>query len=59
MSSGRPRAVSNMHFFVSCETDVVDDQLFSQISWNNPLSKTKFHSLMMMVGMMMMNDDDE
>ena len=39
----RPRIVSNMHFFVSCQIDVVNKQLFSPISWNNPLSKLKFH----------------
>ena len=30
MSSGRPRAVSNMLFFVSWHIDVVNKQLFSQ-----------------------------
>ena len=45
MSSGRPRAVRNMHFFVSCQVDVVNKQLFSWINWNNPLSKIKFHNL--------------
>ena len=32
MSSERPRAVSNMPFFVSCQNDVVNNQLFSPIS---------------------------
>ena len=45
MSSGRPRAVSNMHFFVSCLIAVVNKQLFSPVSWNNLLSKINFHSL--------------
>ena len=45
MSSGRPRAVSNVHFFVSYQSEVVNKQLFSPISWKNPLSKIKFHSL--------------
>ena len=45
MSSRRPRAVDNMHFFVFCQTDVVNKQLFSLLSWNNPLSKIKSHSL--------------
>ena len=47
MSSGRPRAVSNMHFFVSCQIDVVNKQPFSTTSSNNPLSKIKFHSLIL------------
>ena len=34
------RAVGNMHFFELCLTDVVNKQLFSPLSWNNPLSKT-------------------
>ena len=29
---GRPRAVSNVHFFVHCQIDVVNKQLFSPIS---------------------------
>ena len=45
MSSERPRAVVNMHFFAYCQTDVVNKQLLSPLLWNNPLSKTKFHSL--------------
>ena len=45
MSSGRPRAVSSVHFFVFCQINVVNKQLFSPISWNKPLSKVKLHSL--------------
>ena len=45
MSSVRPRAVLKMHIFVSCQTAVVNKQLFSQLSWNSPLLKRKFHSL--------------
>ena len=45
MPSGRPQVVVKMHIFVSCQIDVMNKQLFSQLSWNNPLSKRKFHSL--------------
>ena len=45
MSSGRPRVILNMHFFVSCQIDVDNKQHFSSLSWNNPLSKINFHSL--------------
>ena len=46
MFSGRPSAISNMYSFVSCPIDVVNKQLFfSSVSWNNPLSKINFHSL--------------
>ena len=36
---------TNMHFFVSCQIDVENNQDFSRLIWNNPLSKIKFHSL--------------
>ena len=45
MPSWRPRAVLNMHIFVSCQIDVENKHLFSPLVWNNPLSKIKFHSL--------------
>ena len=31
--------VGNMHFFVPCEIDNVNEQIFSPLTWNNPLSK--------------------
>ena len=37
MSLGRPRAADNMHFFVPFKIGVVNKQLFSPLSWNNPL----------------------
>ena len=40
MSSGKSRAVDNMHVFVACQIDVVNKQLVSLLGWNNPLSKT-------------------
>ena len=43
MSSGRSRTVGNMHFFVSCQIDVVNKQHFSLFSWNNSLSKINFY----------------
>ena len=43
MSSGRPRAVGNIHFFVLCQIDVVNKQTFCPLSWNNSLSKTALH----------------
>ena len=39
ITSGRPRAILNMHFFVLCQIDVENKQLFSPLSWNNPLPK--------------------
>ena len=30
------RAILNMLFFVSCQIDVENKQLFSPLSWNNP-----------------------
>ena len=33
MSSGKPRAVCNMHVFVACQIDVVNKQLVSSFSW--------------------------
>ena len=41
MYSGRPRATLNKHFFISCQIDVDNKQLFSPLSWNKPLSKNK------------------
>ena len=40
MSSGKPRAIGNMHVFVACQIDVVNKQLVSPLSWNNLLSET-------------------
>ena len=38
--TGRPSTVGNMHFFVPCQIDVVNNQFFLYLaSWNNPLSK--------------------
>ena len=42
LSSRKPRAVGNMHVFVACQIDVVNKQLVSPLSWNNPLSETSF-----------------
>ena len=40
MSSGKPRAVDNMHVFVDCQIDVVNKQLVSPLSWSYPQSET-------------------
>ena len=40
MSSGKPRVAGNMNAFVTCQTDVVNKQLVSSLSLNNPLSET-------------------
>ena len=40
MSSGKSRAVGKMHDFVACQIDVLNKQLVSPLSWNNPLSET-------------------
>ena len=40
MSSGKSRVVGNMHDFVACQIDVLNKQLVSPLSWNNPLSET-------------------
>ena len=41
----------NQHaLFVACQIDVESKQLFSPLSWNNPLSKIKFHSLISLKG---------
>ena len=40
MSSGKSNVVGNMHDFVACKIDDVNKQLFSPLSWNNPLSET-------------------
>ena len=39
MSSGRPRAIDNMHFLVPGQIDAVNKKIFSPLSSNNPLSK--------------------
>ena len=38
--SGKPRAVDDMDVFMVGQTDVVNKQLVSPLSWNNPLSET-------------------
>ena len=40
MSSGKSRAVGNMDLFVACQIDVLNKQIVSPHSWNNPLSET-------------------
>ena len=40
MSSGKPRAAGNKHAFVAYQIDVVNKQLVSPLSWNDPLSET-------------------
>ena len=40
MSSRKRRAVGNMHAFVAYQIDVVNKQLVSPLSCNNPLSET-------------------
>ena len=40
MSSGKPRAVGFMQVFAACRIDVGNKQLFSPVSWNNPLLET-------------------
>ena len=40
MSLGKPRAVGNMHFFLSCQIDAVNKQLISPLSWSNLLLET-------------------
>ena len=40
MSSGKSRAAGNMHVFVACQMDVLNKQLVSPLSWDNPLSET-------------------
>ena len=40
MSSGKPGTVGNMHVFVVCQIYVVNNQLISPFSWNNPLLET-------------------
>ena len=42
LSSGNPRGVGNIHIYVICQTDVVNKQLVSALSWNNHLSETSF-----------------
>ena len=40
ISWGKPRAVGNMHVFMTCQIDVVNKQLASLLSWNDPLWET-------------------
>ena len=40
MSSGISRAVGNMLAFVVCQIDILNKQLISPLSGNNPLSET-------------------
>ena len=40
MSSGISRAVGNMLAFVACQIDILNRQLISPLSGNNPLSET-------------------
>ena len=40
MSSGISRAVGNMLAFVACQIDILNKQLISPLSGNNPLSET-------------------
>ena len=40
MSAGKSRAVGNMHGSVACQIDILNTQLGSPLSWNNPLSET-------------------
>ena len=40
MPSGKSRVLENMHVFVTCKIDVLNKQLVSPLSWNNPLSET-------------------
>ena len=35
-------AVGNMHVFVACQIDVVNKQLVSPLSWNDPESETSW-----------------
>ena len=34
-----------MHVFVACQTDFVNKQFVSPLSWNNPLSETSLREL--------------
>ena len=40
MSSGISRVVGNMLAFVACQIDILNKQLISPLSGNNPLSET-------------------
>ena len=40
MSSGISRAVGNKLAFVACQIDILNKQLISPLSGNNPLSET-------------------
>ena len=40
LSSGKSRAAGNMHVFVVCQIDVVNNQLVSPLSSSNSLSGT-------------------
>ena len=39
LSSGKPRALGNIHVFVAYQVHVVNKQLVSPLIWNNPLSE--------------------
>ena len=39
LASGKPRAVGNIHVFMTCQVHFVDKQLASPLCWKNPLSK--------------------
>ena len=39
LSSEKPRAVGNMHVFMTCQIYFVDKQLASSLCWKNPLSE--------------------
>ena len=40
LSSGKTRAIGNMHVFVSYQINVVNKQLVSTLTWNNPVAET-------------------
>ena len=40
MSSGKSRALGNMHVFVPCQIDSLNNQLVSPLNWNKPFSET-------------------
>ena len=42
LCSEKQRVVGNRHVFVACQSDVVNKQLVSPLSWNNSFSKTSF-----------------
>ena len=40
LSSGKTRAIGNMHVLVPCQINDVNKQLVSTLSWNNPVAET-------------------